>query len=451
MWSVRAAPAGQINAIAAAEQETPFDELREADYYAIVMQYRRMPGYRTRGLEDYWREASAQFPVLLLTGPRQVGKTTLLRHLSDADRRYVTLDDLAARDLARRDPVLFLQKYRSPVLIDEIQYAPEVFAAIKLEADRQHRPGAFWLTGSQQFAVMKGVTETLAGRVAILTLLGFTQREADGRPAALPPFLPDDAALTARAAPRPAAMTLHDAYERIWRGSMPALVTGQVRDRDLFYRSYVQTYLERDVRDLTQVGDLNAFGRFLRAAAARTAQMLNYSDLARDCAVSVNTARKWMSVLEGSFQVAILPAYHTNLSKRLYSTPKLHFLDTGLCAYLTEWSSPETLEAGAMSGALFETFVFGEIVKSWHNQGRRPAFHYYRDKDGREIDLLISHDGRLWPVEIKKAATVREADTAAFRTLSGRGSKTGHGAVVCLSAERMPLNREVEVIPVGWV
>ena len=410
----------------------------------------RRTDYWARAGAECWREASAQFPVLLLTGPRQVGKTTLLRHLSTANRRYVTLDDLAARELARRDPVLFLQKHPPPLLIDEIQYAPEVLTAIKLEVDRERCPGAFWLTGSQQFAVMKGITETLAGRVAILTLLGFTQRETDQRPAAMPPFLPDDAALQARSL-TPAALTLHEVYERIWRGSMPALVTGQIRDRDLFYRSYVQTYLERDVRDLTQVGDLNAFGRFLRAVAARTAQMLNYTDLARDCAISVNTARKWLSVLEGSFQVAILPAYHTNLSKRLYSTPKLHFLDTGLCAYLTEWSSPETLEAGAMSGAVFETFVFGEILKSWHNQGRRPAFHYYRDKDGREIDLLISHDGRLWPVEIKKSALVREADTAAFRTLAGRGIQTGHGAVVCLSAERMPLNREVDVIPVGWV
>ena len=414
------------------------------------MNNRRTFHYWERAAAHCWREASAQFPVLILTGARQVGKTTLLRQLSDENRRYVTLDDLAARDLARRDPVLFLQKYRPPVLIDEIQYAPEVLTAIKLDVDRARRPGAFWLTGSQQFAVMRGITETLAGRVAILTLLGFTQREADQRAAALPPFLPDAAALDARS-PTAVTMTLHDVYARIWRGGMPALVTRQIRDRDLFYRSYVQTYLERDVRDLTQVGDLNAFGRFLRAVAARTAQMLNYTDLARDCAISVNTARKWMSVLEGSFQVAILPAYHTNLSKRLYSTPKLHFLDTGLCAYLTEWSSPETLEAGAMSGALFETFVFGEILKSWHNRGRRPAFHYYRDKDGREIDLLIPHDGRWYPVEIKKAALVRESDTAAFRTLAGRGTRTGPGAVVCLGAERMPLNSKVDVIPVGWV
>lgn len=414
------------------------------------MNNRRTFHYWERAAAHCWREASAQFPVLLLTGARQVGKTTLLRQLSDENRRYVTLDDLAARDLARRDPVLFLQKYRPPVLIDEIQYAPEVLTAIKLDVDRARRPGAFWLTGSQQFAVMRGITETLAGRVAILTLPGFTQREADRRAAALPPFLPDAAALDARS-PTAVTMTLPDVYARIWRGGMPALVTRQIRDRDLFYRSYVQTYLERDVRDLTQVGDLNAFGRFLRAVAARTSQMLSYTDLARDCAISVNTARKWMSVLEGSFQVAILPAYHTNLSKRLYSTPKLHFLDTGLCAYLTEWSSPETLEAGAMSGALFETFVFGEILKSWHNRGRRPAFHYYRDKDGREIDLLISHDGRWYPVEIKKAALVRESDTAAFRTMAGRGTRTGPGAVVCLSTERMPLNPKVDVIPVGWV
>ena len=406
--------------------------------------------YLPRALERFALSASRQFPALLVTGARQVGKTTFLRHLSEAERSYVTLDDPLVLDLARRDPALFFQRFRPPLLIDEIQYAPELLPYIKMEVDRERRPGAFWLTGSQQFAVMKGITETLAGRVAILTLLGFTQRETDGRPAALPPFLPNEAALQARSTTA-ATLTLHDVYARIWRGSMPALVTGQIRDRDLFYRSYVQTYLERDVRDLTQVGDLNAFGRFLRAVAARTAQMLNYSDLARDCAISVNTARKWMSVLEGSFQVAILPAYHTNLSKRLVTTPKVHFLDTGLCAYLTEWSSPETLEAGAMSGALFETFVFGEILKSWHNQGRHPAFHYYRDKDGREIDLLIAHDGRLWPVEIKKAALVREADTAAFRTLAGRGTQTGHGAVVCLGAERMPLNREVDVIPVGWV
>lgn len=415
-----------------------------------MMKDSRQVDYYPRAIEDRWLDASTQFPVLLLTGPRQVGKTTLLRHLSEVDRRYVTLDDLAARDLARRDPGLFLQKYPPPVMIDEIQYAPQVLSAIKQEVDRASRPGDFWLTGSQQFAMIKGISETLAGRVAVVTLLGFSKRETDRREAALPPFLPEVTALDARSSTA-VAMNVHEVYEHIWRGSMPALVTGQIRDRDLFYRSYVQTYLERDVRDLTQVGDLSAFGRFLRAVAARTAQMLNYSDLARDCGISVNTARQWLSVLEASFQVIVLSPYHANLSKRLYRTPKLHFLDTGLCAYLTEWSSPATLEAGAMSGAVFETYVFGEILKSWLNRGRQPAFHYYRDKDGREIDLLIPHDGRLWPIEIKKAVLVHESDTAAFRTLAGRGAPMGHGAVICLAKEGLPLNRDVDTIPVGWV
>ena len=196
-------------------------------------------------------------------------------------------------------------------------------------------------------------------------------------------------------------------HKRIWRGSFPALVTGRVRDRDLFYRSYVQTYLQRDVRDIVNVGDLDVFMLFLKAAAARTGQRLNYTDLARDCAVSVNTARNWMAVLQASLQVFLLPAWHTNLSKRLYTTPKLHFLDTGLCAYLTEWSSPETLSAGAMAGAILESYVVAEILKSWWRCGKEPSLYHYRDKDGREIDLLIAHDSNLYPVEVRRAASGR--------------------------------------------
>ncbi|MBI4026210.1 MAG: ATP-binding protein [Verrucomicrobia bacterium] len=414
------------------------------------MTIRRNIDYHSRTLEEAWREAADQFPALLLTGPRQVGKTSLLEHLRAENRAYVTLDDMNLRALARSDPPLFLQQFSPPVLIDEVQYAPELFPAIKQAVDRHPVPGSVWLTGSQSFPLMKGISESLAGRVAILNLLGFSAREADRRPSDLPPFLPGGGAVAARKS-SPAPTTLAAVYERIWRGSFPALVTGRVRDRDLFYRSYVQTYLQRDVRDLLKVGDLDCFMRFLKATAARTGQLLNYSDFARDCGISVNTARNWLAVLQASHQVFLLPAWHSNLSKRLYTTPKLHFLDTGLCAYLTEWSSPATLAAGAMSGAILESHVIAEILKSWWHRGKDPALYHYRDKDGREIDLLIAHDGHLYPVEIKRAALVRAHDLAAFRLLERRGAEAGAGAVLSLSSEGFALDRTTENLPIGWL
>ena len=414
------------------------------------MNNRRTSPYYKRALEEACLDASRQFPVILLTGPRQVGKTSLLEHLRTANRTYITLDDMALRGLARRDPALFLQRFPPPILIDEVQYAPELFPAIKLLVDRRREPGQVWLTGSQSFPMMKGVSESLAGRVAILNLLGFTARETDRRPLDVPPFLPDEAIITARA--KSATKTsLPAIYERIWRGSFPALATGAVRDRNLFYRSYIQTYLQRDIRDLLKVGDLDTFMSFLKAAAARTGQLLNYTDLARDCAVSVNTARNWMAVLQASHQVFLLPAWHTNISKRLYTTPKVHFLDTGLCAYLTEWSSPETLSAGAMSGAILESYAVSEVLKSWWHRGKEPALYHYRDKDLREIDLVIAHDGRLHPIEVKKAATIRPDDCVAFRLLQLRGAKRGTGAVLCLAEHRIPLGPTVETLPIGWL
>ncbi len=409
-----------------------------------------MSGYHPRALEGAWREAADQFTVLMLTGPRQVGKTSMLAHLAGKRRAYVTLDDMNLRALARNDPLLFLQRFPAPVLIDEVQYAPELFPAIKQIVDRDPVPGGVWLTGSQSFPLMRGVTESLAGRVAILNLLGFSAREADRRPSNLAPFIPGGDAVAVRGK-SPAPTALAPVYERVWRGSYPALRTGKVRDRDLFYRSYVQSYLQRDVRDLLKIGDLDRFMQFLKAVAARTGQLLNFSDLARDCGISVNSARNWLSVLQASHQVFLLPAWHSNLSKRLYTTPKLHFLDTGLCAYLTEWSSPATLAAGSMAGAILESYVVGEILKSWWHRGKDPAFHHYRDKDGREIDLLIAHDGRLHPVEIKKAVAVRADDVAAFRLLQHRGASVGAGAVLNLGPHAFPLDRTTESLPIGWL
>ncbi len=404
--------------------------------------------YRTRTLEQHWRSASSQFPVLLLTGPRQVGKTTVLRHLSDDRRAYVTLDDPGLRALARTDPALFLQRFKPPVLIDEVQYAPELFPHIKMLVDRQPAAGDFWLTGSQQFRMMQNVAETMAGRVAVVQMLGFSLRERDGRDGAVGPFMPTPEELTRRSASG-VALDLASVFETIWTGSMPVLATGAVTRPDLYYASYVQTYLERDVRDLTQVGDLETFLRFLRAAAARTGQVLNLSNLARAAGVSVPTARSWMSILEASYQVLLLRPWHSNLTKRLTRRPVLYFLDTGLCSWLTNWTSPATLATGAMSGAIFETWVIGEILRSWWHRLREAPLWFYRDRDGREIDLLLTMDQRLHPVEIKLGASPRDTWSRHFRALDSLALERGPGAIVCLAEHQAPHVRGVEIVPAG--
>lgn len=404
--------------------------------------------YYPRTLRAFLSEASEQFPVLLLTGPRQVGKTTLLQQAREEGRIYVSLDDPTLRALAVEDPVLFLQRFPPPNLIDEIQYAPSLFPYIKLGVDTQRQTGMFWLTGSQQFHLMKDLSETLAGRVAIVQLLGFSGRERHRIDLEVPPFLPVAKRLAAREA-SVSKTTLRRVYADIWTGSFPALVAGPVKNRDLFYGSYLQTYLQRDVRELAQVGDEAAFLRFLKSCAARTAQMLNLSDLARDADVSVNTAKRWLSVLRTSGQVYLLEPYHSNVTKRLVKRPKLYFLDTGLCAYLTDWSSPETLEAGAMSGAVFESYVFAEILKSWWHCGQFPQVYYYRNRDGKEIDILFAVDGKLFPVEIKKSATPRRDWGSLYSLLKEMNQPIGAGAVLCLCRESIPIRENLVALPVG--
>ncbi len=403
--------------------------------------------YYSRQLEGFIEHASKQFTALLLVGARQVGKTTLLKHLSGKDRTYVTLDDPLVLNLARDDPKLFLQRFPAPLLIDEIQYAPNLLPLIKMEVDDRGTPGMYWMTGSQQFHLMQGVSESLAGRVGIVQLLGFSRREQLGRLDEEDPFLP----LPGKARDLGNPLTLQELYRTIWRGSYPGLLLSEEKDRDLFYSSYVQTYLQRDVRDLAKVGDEMSFLRFMRVAAGRTAQLVNLSDMARDADVSPNTAKSWLSILQTSGIVYLLEPYHTNVTKRLVKTPKLHFLDTGLAAYLTEWTTPETLEAGAMSGPILETWILAELLKSYWHRGQRAPFYYYRDRDKKEIDLLIFRDGRIHPLEFKKTASPSKKDTRNFKTLERLEVPIGHGGLVCLVERALPLGESVDTIPVAML
>lgn len=317
-----------------------------------------------------------------------------------------------------------------------------------MAVDKDRRPGLFWLTGSQQFHLMKGVSESLAGRVAVVSLFGLSRNECAGRNQMKRPFLPAPDEIKNRL-DAGGPLSLKELYRLIWRGAFPAIALHDDMDRDLFYSSYVQTYLQRDVRDLARVGDEMAFLRFLRAASARTAQMLNLSELARDADISPNTAKSWLSILEASGIVYLLEPYHTNVTKRLVKTPKIYILDTGLCAYLTEWSSPETLEAGAMSGAILETWIVTELLKSYRHNGRRAPFYYYRDKDQKEIDLLIVQDGLIYPLEIKKTASPEKKDVRHFQALEKLNLSIGPGGIICLAEQSLPLTSSVQSIPVA--
>lgn len=406
--------------------------------------------YIQRTLETHISQASNHFPIVMVVGARQVGKTTILQKLSSPERTYVSLDDPLLLDLARSDPALFMQRFPGEVLIDEIQYAPGLLPYIKMEVDKHHKAGRFWLTGSQQFHLMNEVTESLAGRVGIIQMQGLSLREQTGGDSTEKPFLPIPEELRKRSTDRP-DLELKELFNIIWHGSFPGMVLNPEINRDLFFSSYVQTYLQRDIRDLARVGDEMAFLRFVRACAARSAQLLNVAELARDVDIAPNTAKNWLSILKTSGLVFLLEPYHTNITKRLIKSPKLYFLDTGLCAWLTEWSSPETLEAGATSGAILETWIMAELLKTWWHHGRRAPFYYYRDKDKKEIDLLIEQDGTLHPLEFKKTASPRKNAVRHFKVLEKLPLPIGAGGVICLATQSIPLGDNVVSIPVGWI
>ncbi|MFW5485103.1 MAG: ATP-binding protein [Spirochaetaceae bacterium JB067] len=390
---------------------------------------------------------SERFPVVLVTGPRQVGKTTMLRTLAEEKRNYVSLDNPLARSLAVNEPGLFLEKYEPPVIIDEIQYAPNLMEYIKMYVDEHKKMGDIWMTGSQMFHLMKNVSESLAGRVGILRMQGFSAAEMDSYEEI--PFSTNPKRLLDKAKIRQ-SKSLKEVYERIFKGQMPGVYDRDI-DPELFYSSYVSTYIQRDIKELTQVADEMLFFKFITAVAARTSQMLNLSDISRDIGISIPTAKQWLSILVTSGIVVLLEPLHSNRLNRLIKSPNLYFLDTGLCSYLTRWQSPKSLEAGAMSGAIFETYVISEIIKGYQNQGKTPPLLYYRDKDKREIDLILEQNGHYSPIKIKKSSAPKKDAIRHFSLLEKNGFTLGTGAVICLSKELLPLDKNNWIVPLSLI
>ncbi len=405
--------------------------------------------YIHRDLEQKIMEISEDYACILLTGPRQVGKTTVLQRLMASDRNYVTLDDLEERRLAKEDPALFLQMHQIPLLIDEVQYAPELFSYIKIAVDRGAAPGSFWMTGSQVFRMMELAQESLAGRVAILHMPSLSQHEIYGSGSCVP-FQVDLQALKVRSqSGKPADMK--EMYTRIWRGSLPGYVSGKFKDRSLFYSSYLQTYIERDVSEMVDLSDKLIFRDFIRAAACRTGLMLNIHDIALDVGVSDDTAKRWLQILEKSDIVFLLRPYSNNLLKRAVKTPKMYFFDTGLVSYLTQYSSPEILMNGAINGAILENYVVSEIIKSYHSAARECLLWYYRDKNSHEIDLVMESDGQLHPMEIKRSVHPGSELVRTFSLLDKGSVPRGKGALLCMRSELSAVNAENFIVPIWMI
>ncbi|MCD8074524.1 MAG: ATP-binding protein [Lachnospiraceae bacterium] len=405
--------------------------------------------YIKRDIESKILSLSQEYACLLITGPRQVGKTTVLRQLMSVGRNYVTLDDMEERKLAKQDPALFLQMHELPVLVDEVQYAPELFSYIKIAIDNGAAPGSFWLTGSQAFQMMELAQESLAGRVALLHMPSLSAHEVYGSGDATP-FSVDIKTLKARKNTG-APVNLEGIYQRIWKGSLPGYVSGKYTDRNVFYSSYLQTYIDRDVSEMVALTDKLLFQDFIRAAACRAGQMLNIHDIAQDVGVSDDTTKRWLQVLEKSDIIFYLRPYSNNLLKRTVKTPKMYFFDTGLVAYLTRYSSPEILQNGAMNGAILENYVVLEILKSYQNNAQDCLLWYYRDKSSNEIDMVMESDGQLHPLEIKRSVNPGSELVGAFSILDKGTVPRGTGAVLCMRPELSAVNSQNYIVPIWMI
>ena len=407
-------------------------------------------GYINRTLESSILGISKDYGCLLLIGPRQVGKTTMLEHLmKGTNRTKVSLDDVEERRLAKSEPELFLQMHPAPVLIDEVQYAPELFSYIKIRIDNGASPGSYWLTGSQSFQLMELAQESLAGRTAIVHMSALSQAELYGNTKSMPLSLSLEN-LNERGKMLTSASAT-EIYERIWQGGMPGHRSGKYKDRDVFYSSYIQSYINRDVSDIIPGADKLLFVDFIRAAACRVGQMLNTHDIAQDIGVSDDTAKRWLQVLEKSEVIFYLRPYLNNLLKRTVKTPKMYFFDTGLVAYLTKYSSPDILMNGAINGAILENYTVAEIRKTWLNNAEDCMLHYYRDKDTNEIDLVMESDGELHPMEIKKSTNPGSELASAFKILDKSSVPRGAGAILCLRDKLSAIDKNTFILPIWMI
>jgi predicted AAA+ superfamily ATPase len=404
-------------------------------------------GYIKRDIDPLVLEVSKSYSAIIIAGPRQVGKTTTLRRLLGEGRRFVSLDNKENRQLAQTDPELFLELNPAPVIIDEVQYAPELFPYIKMEIDNGAAPGSYLMTGSQMYQLMKLAGESLAGRTAILRMSGLSQHEIYGSGECLPFALSLDSLQKRTTFGNPADVL--GQFERIWNGSLPAHISEKHSNRDVFYSSYIDSYIDRDIREMVNLKDEYLFRDFVLAAACRAGEMVKIHAIASDVGVSDETAKTWLSYMEKSGVIFYLRPFSNNLLNRtIKKTPKLYFFDTGLVAHLTKYSSPEILMNGAINASILENYVVSEIIKTYTNNGQEYYAYYYRDIDSKEIDIILESDGELHPIEIKKTASPPAELTSAFKLLDKASVPRGTGAVICTKKELSALNKGTMIVPV---
>ena len=402
--------------------------------------------YIKRELERKFLHMNGFFKAIFVTGARQVGKTTMLKHLCEGqERAYVTLDNRMARELAKSDPVLFFQTYKPPILIDEVQYAPELFSQIKIMCDESDQRGLFWLTGSQQFSVMKAIQESLAGRVGILTLYGLSQREKAGiyfedtLDFSLPCLMERQKQLKRN--------DIHDVFSHIYQGGMPQAYFGDDEQRQEYFNSYVDTYLMRDITEAGGITDYVRFKKLLVACAALTGERVNYNTLAEAAEIAPTTAKAWVDVLEGLFIVMRLQPYTNNALKRLVKAPKLYFCDTGLCAHLSMWLSKDALMNGAASGHYYENYVVMELVKNYAYAKSKANLSFYRDSNNKEIDVFVEENNLIHPLEIKKSASPDRREVKKYDLLDKASIPRGSGGIVCMCDAPFPIDADNSYIP----